>query len=58
VDIVGAYRARYSEKYKMPWQHTTGVSKLRYTASDVQDTVLQLTIAPSVGRRATSPLKV
>ena len=35
MDIVRAYGARYSEKYKMPSQPTTGVSKLRYTASDV-----------------------
>ena len=36
MDIVGAYGARYSGKYKMPWQPTTGIQKAH--ASAVEDT--------------------
>ena len=39
MDIVGANGARYSGKYKMPWRPTTGVTKIRHTASDVEETV-------------------
>ena len=39
MDIVGAYGPRRSGKFKMPWQPTTGDSKIRHTASDVEETV-------------------